>query len=247
MESKAEAVAALEQIAPRLADLQQRLYAEAQQRVVLVLQAMDSGGKDGVVRRVVGLLNPDGVRITAFGRPTAVELAHDFLWRVDNALPLPRYLGVWNRSHYEDVLIARVHDLVPKHVWKARYDRINAWERELVANRVTFVKCFLQISYEEQRQRLLGRLDDPTKHWKVDPADVEERRHWADYQDAYTAVLERCSTDEAPWYRVPADRKWYRDWAVASLLLETLEDLDPQYPQRPDLDLDGMRAAIRGD
>lgn len=245
---KKDGRAQIDALAPRLADLQERVFASGSaggsQRVVLVLQAMDTGGKDGTVKHVVGAVDPVGVRITAFGPPTEEERAHDFLWRVERAVPPPGHLGVWNRSQYEDVLIVRVHDLVPPEVWSRRYDQINAWEARLASEGVVMVKVFLHISYEEQRERLLARLDDPTKLWKVNPADVEERRSWAAYQQAYTVALERCSTDVAPWYVVPADRKWYRDWAVSHLLLETLEELDPQWPSRPDLDLPGLRAAL---
>jgi PPK2 family polyphosphate:nucleotide phosphotransferase len=236
------------ELAPRLAELQERLYAEGKaggtRRVVLLLQAMDAGGKDGAVKHVVGLVNPAGVRITSFGKPTEEERAHDFLWRIERAVPEPGMLGVFNRSQYEDVLVVRVHDLVPPEVWQQRYAQINAWEAAQAAQGVTFVKVFLHISADEQRERLLARLDDPTKLWKVNPADVLERQSWDAYQEAYAAVLERCSTDVAPWYAVPADHKWYRDWALAHLLVETLEALDPQWPPRPELDLDGMRAAL---
>ena len=243
-----EEVAAL---APRLAELQERLYAEGKgggrRRVVLVLQAMDSGGKDGVVKHVVGLVNPAGVKITAFGPPTEEERAHDFLWRVEKAVPEAGLLGVFNRSHYEDVLIVRVHDLVPQAEWETRYDRINAWEAELAGQGVVLVKVFLHISRDEQRERLLARLDDPTKLWKVNPGDVTERQSWDAYQEAFSVALQRCSTDVAPWHLLPADRKWYRDWALTHLLVEVLEGLDPQWPGPGDLDLDGMRQALRED
>lgn len=245
---KAEGREQVTELAPRLAGLQERLYAEGQvggsRRVVLLLQAMDTGGKDGAVKRVVGLVNPSGVRITSFGPPTEQELAHDFLWRVEQAVPRPGLLGVFNRSHYEDVLIVRVHDLVPAAVWATRYAEINTWEAELATQGVVLLKVFLHISYEEQRERLLARLDDPTKLWKVNPSDIKERRSWAAYQEAYAVALEKCSTDVAPWYIVPADRKWYRDWALTHLLLETLTELDPHYPTRPDLDLPALRSAL---
>ena len=235
-------------LAPRLAELQERLYAEGKaggrRRVVLVLQAMDSGGKDGAVKHVVGLVNPAGVKITAFGPPTEQERAHDFLWRVEQAVPAPGYLGVFNRSHYEDVLIVRVHDLVPPSEWETRYDRINAWEAELAGRGVVLVKVFLHISRDEQRERLLARLDDPSKHWKVNPADLDERDSWDAYQQAFSVALQRCSTDVAPWYLLPADRKWYRDWALTHLLVEVLEDLDPQWPAPEGLDLEGMRRRL---
>ena len=235
-------------LGPRLAELQERLYAEGKaggrRRLVLVLQAMDSGGKDGAVKHVVGLVNPAGVRITSFGPPTEEERAHDFLWRVEKAVPEPGYLGVFNRSHYEDVLIVRVHDLVPQQEWEQRYDRINAWEAALAGQGVVFLKVFLHISKEEQRERLLARLDDPTKHWKVNPGDVDERQHWDAYQEAFAVALQRCSTDVAPWHLLPADRKWYRNWALTHLLVETLEAMDPQWPTPEGLDLDGLRRRL---
>ena len=235
-------------MAPELADLQERLFATGKlgdrRRVLLVLQSMDAGGKDGTVKHVVGLVNPAGVTIRSFGAPTKEELAHDFLWRMDRALPAPGQLGVFNRSQYEDVLIARVHDLVPRSVWSRRYGRINTWEKRLAASGCTVVKVFLHISPGEQRERLLDRLDDPSKHWKVGPADIPERHRWDDYQAAYLAALERCSTDVAPWYVVPADRKWYRNWAVTRLLLLTLRELDLQWPEPSGLDLDAMRREL---
>jgi PPK2 family polyphosphate:nucleotide phosphotransferase len=247
--SKAEAAAELDALVEPTLDLQERLYAEGRtggkRRVVVVLQGMDTSGKDGATKAVGRLVQPAGLRVTSFGKPTEEERAHGFLWRVERAVPPAGYVGVLNRSHYEDVLIVRVHDLVPREEWSGRYDLINAWERSLAEQGVTLVKCFLHLSYEEQRERLQARLDDPTKHWKVNPADIDERQHWEAYRTAYSVVLERCSTDVAPWYVIPADRKWYRDWAVAHLLHETLSDLDPQWPVRPEFDLDGMRAALR--
>ena len=246
--AKSAARKQVRRLAPHLAELQERLYAEGRtggtRRLVVVLQAMDTGGKDGAVRHVLGMVNPGGVRITSFGKPTEQERAHDFLWRVENAVPEPGYLGVFNRSHYEDVLIVRVHDLVPPEVWGRRYDQINAWEARLAEQGVVLLKVFLHISYEEQRARLLARLDDPTKLWKVNPADLDERGWWTQYQEAYGVALERCSTEVAPWHVLPADRKWYRDWALSHLLLEALERMDPQYPTRPDLDLDALRARL---
>ncbi|MDT7549857.1 MAG: hypothetical protein QOE84_2251 [Actinomycetota bacterium] len=249
VKGKKRAARDVRKLAPKLADLQERLYADGKsggtRRVVVVLQGMDTSGKDGAVKHVVGLVNPAGVKITSFGKPTKEELRHDFLWRVTRALPLPGYVGVFNRSHYEDVLIVRVHDLVPKEQWEARYDLINAWEAEQVAKGVTFVKVFLHISYDEQRRRLLARLSDVRKHWKINPGDIDERKLWESYREAYAALLQRCSTEVAPWYVVPADRKWYRNWALSHLLLETLEDIDPQWPVRPELDLGGMRKALK--
>ncbi len=246
---KAQAREEVADLAPRLAELQERLYAEGKaggrRRVVLVLQAMDSGGKDGAVKHVVGLVNPAGVKITAFGPPTEEERSHDFLWRVEKAVPEAGLVGVFNRSHYEDVLIVRVHDLVPPAEWETRYDRINAWEASLAGEGVVFVKVFLHISRDEQKERLLARLDDETKHWKVNPGDLTERESWDAYQEAFSVALQRCSTDVAPWYLLPADRKWYRDWALTHLLVEVLEGLDPQWPTPEGLDLEGMRKALR--
>ena len=225
----------LVEVGAELAGYQERLYAGARaggdrRRVLLVLQAMDCGGKDGATKRVAGMMNPQGMHIVSFGRPTEEERAHDFLWRIRRALPEPGYLGVFNRSHYEDVLVVRVHELVPPEVWRARYDQITAFEHELAQDGVTVLKVMLHISYDEQRERLLARLEDPTKHWKYNPGDVDERELWPAYQSAYADALARCSTDEAPWYVVPANRKWYRDWAVATLLRDTLADLGLRYP-----------------
>jgi PPK2 family polyphosphate:nucleotide phosphotransferase len=228
-------------VGAELAGYQERLYAQAKaagdaRRLLLVLQALDAGGKDGTIRRVIGQLNPQGVHIVSFGPPTPQERRHGFLWRVRRQVPRAGYVGVFNRSHYEDVLVARVHRLVTDEVWRRRYAEINRFERGLVDDHVTIVKVMLHISPEEQRKRLLARLEDPTKHWKYSPGDVDERRLWPDYQAAYGDALGRCSTEPAPWYVVPADRKWYRNWAVAQLLRETFADLDPQYPP-PDFDV----------
>ncbi|MGC4787060.1 PPK2 family polyphosphate kinase [Micromonospora sp. DT178] len=204
--------------------------AAAGRRVLLVLQAMDCGGKDGTIKRVAGAMNPLGLHVRSFGPPTPEELRHDFLWRIRRALPPPGQVGVFNRSHYEDVLVARVDSLVPESIWQARYDEINAFEREQVDAGVALVKVMLHISYAEQGRRLLERLDEPRKHWKYDPSDIDARARWDDYQAAYAEALGRCGTDAAPWYVVPADRKWYRDWAVAHLLRETFDTLDLGYP-----------------
>ncbi|WP_433551732.1 PPK2 family polyphosphate kinase [Micromonospora zamorensis] len=199
-------------------------------RMLLVLQAMDCGGKDGTIKRVAGAMNPLGLHIRSFGPPTRQELRHDFLWRIRRELPPPGYVGMFNRSHYEDVLIARVGALVPEATWRARYDAINSFERELTEGGITVLKVMLHISYEEQGNRLLERLTDPQKHWKYNPSDIDSRGHWDDYQAAYAEALGRCATDAAPWFVVPADRKWYRDWAVAHLLRETFDTLDLGYP-----------------
>jgi len=247
---KAAGRAALATLGPRLSDLQERLHAEGvsggSRRLLLILQGMDTSGKGGVIRHVVGQVDPQGCAITSFKAPTREELAHDFLWRVRRGLPGPGKLGVFDRSHYEDVLIVRVHNLVPRSTWMRRYAAINRFEARLADDDVRVVKVFLHISKEEQRQRLLARLDDPTKLWKFNPHDVDERASWADYQEAYAAALERCNNDTAPWYRVPADRKWYRDWAVANLLVEHLEDMKLTWP-KPDFDSEEQRARLLAD
>jgi PPK2 family polyphosphate:nucleotide phosphotransferase len=231
---KSDTKDAIAELRSELSDLQGRLHAEGRaggsRRVLVVLQGMDTSGKGGAVKHLARQVNPAGLRITAFGPPTDEERAHSFLWRVEKRLPEPGFVGVFDRSHYEDVLIARVHDLVPPEQWERRYDEINDWEAGLVASGVTLLKVMLHISPDEQRERLLARLDDPTKHWNA-------------YQTAYEAVLERCSTPAAPWYVVPADRKWYRNFALSSLLLDSLRGLDLQWPQ-PELDLEALRTAL---
>jgi PPK2 family polyphosphate:nucleotide phosphotransferase len=226
-------------IGEHLSELQERLYAESKgggrRRFLLVLQAMDCGGKDGTVRKVAGTMNPQGLRVVAFGAPTQSELKHPFLWRIRRALPSAGLIGVFNRSHYEDVLIVKVHGLVPANVLAARYDEINRFEAEQAREGLTILKVMLHISRNEQAKRLASRLADPTKRWKYNPADLAERARWDDYHAAYETALARCNSDDAPWYVVPADRKWYRDWAVANLLWETLDDLEPHYP-KPDFD-----------
>jgi PPK2 family polyphosphate:nucleotide phosphotransferase len=218
----------------RLASYQERLYAAGlggdERCVLVVLQAMDCGGKDGTIKAVIATMNPQGVKLTAFGPPTAVERSHHFLWRIRAALPTAGLTGVFNRSHYEDVLVARVHALVPEDVWRRRYDEINDFERELAGRGVTMIKIMLHISWEEQRRRLLARLDDPTKRWKFRPGDLDDRGRWPQFMAAYEEAMSRCGA-AAPWYVVPADRKWYRNWAVANVLLATLADLDPAYPE----------------
>jgi len=232
---KRKTVAAMEAAHADLAELQERLYADGatggRRRVLLVLQGMDTAGKDGVIRHTIGMLNPQGCTITSFKAPTEEELRHNYLWRIRRAVPEPGMVGVFNRSHYEDVLVVRVHDLVPPEQWMKRYDEINRFERQLVDTGVVIVKCFLHISFDEQRERLLSRLDDPSKRWKFNAGDVAERRRWADYQSAYVDALHRCSDEVAPWYVVPSDRKWYRNYAVAQLLQETLADFDLGYPK----------------
>jgi PPK2 family polyphosphate:nucleotide phosphotransferase len=218
----------------RLAELQERLFAEGatggRRRVLLVLQGMDTSGKGGVVRHVVGVVQPQGVQYTAFKRPTSEELRHGFLWRVRRAVPEPGMLGVFDRSHYEDVVAGAVRGSVSPEVVERRLREIVRFERQLAEDGVALVKVFLHLSPWEQKQRLLARLDDSARQWKFDPGDIDERALWPAYQRAYEAVLERTDSAVAPWYVVPADRKWYRNWAVGRLLLETLTELDPRLP-----------------
>jgi PPK2 family polyphosphate:nucleotide phosphotransferase len=226
-----EARERVEKIRGRIAVLQERLYAERRRSLLVILQALDTGGKDGALRNVFTGLDPAGVRVTSFKAPSTEELEHDFLWRIHRAVPPKGIVGVWNRSHYEDVLIVRVHRLVPESVCRLRYRHINDFERFLVESGVVILKFFLHISKEEQRERLQARLDDPTKHWKFNPDDLKERRRWAEYRKAYEEALSRCSTADAPWHVVPADRKWARDVAIAEKLADTLERMNPRYPK----------------
>lgn len=223
----------------RLERLQEILYAEGRHRVLVVLQAMDTGGKDGVIRRVFEGVNPQGVKVKSFKRPTPAELAHDYLWRVHPHVPGDGEIAIFNRSHYEDVLVVRVHGLVPRERWSRRYAQINAFERLLADEGTTIVKFFLNISKDEQRERLQARLDDPDKHWKFSLGDLEERKLWDKYQRAYRDVLTKTSTDWAPWYVVPSDRKWFRDLVISTVLVKTLEGLDLDFPPAAD-DLTGV-------
>jgi PPK2 family polyphosphate:nucleotide phosphotransferase len=231
---KAGGKAALQALGPEVSEWQERLYAEGRKggrrSVLLVLQGMDTSGKGGVIRHSAGLMDPQGLRITSFKAPTPAEKRRGFLWRIRQALPDAGMIGIFDRSHYEDVLIARVRNLVAPPVWNRRYQQINDFEAELASIGVTVLKCFLHISADQQKARLEARLDDPTKHWKYDPGDLDERRLWPAYTQAYEAALERCNTPVAPWYVIPSDRKWYRNWAITMLLLETLHGLDPQWP-----------------
>ncbi|MEU9186726.1 PPK2 family polyphosphate kinase [Streptomyces sp. NPDC048484] len=246
--SKTDGLEAVARMGVPLAGLQERLWAAStagdRRRVLLVLQGMDTSGKGGTVKHVASLFNPVGCRVRPFTAPTPEELEHDFLWRVRKRLPHHGELGIFDRSHYEDVLIGRVRELAPRSEIESRYDRINEFERSLTDDGVTVVKCFLHISYEEQRRRLLRRLANPRKLWKFSPADIEERALWPAYQEAYEIALERCATDAAPWYLVPADRKWYRNWAISRLLLEHLKAMDPQYPE-PDFDVEACRRRLQ--
>ncbi|WP_196780977.1 polyphosphate kinase 2 family protein [Nocardioides sambongensis] len=244
---KAEGRSALEALGPELADLQEQLFANGRTggacRLLLVLQGMDTSGKGGTLRATVGLVDPQGVRITSFKAPTEEERAHDFLWRVDRALPVPGEIGVFDRSHYEDVLIGRVRRLAPAAEIERRYAAINDWEEMLAAGGVTIVKCMLHISRDEQKQRLLERLDRPDKHWKFNPGDIDEREVWPDYRRAYEIAIERTNTDHAPWHVIPADRKWYRNLAVAELLLGALQGMGLTWPEA-DFDVESERTRL---
>jgi PPK2 family polyphosphate:nucleotide phosphotransferase len=244
--SKKSALRALDKDLVRLFELQYRLFAEGRRSVLLVLQGLDTSGKDGTITHVARGLNPQGTRIQSFKKPTPEELRHHFLWRVRRALPGAGEVGIFNRSHYEDVLAVRVHRLAPKSGWSSRFAEINAFEAKLAGSGTPLVKVFLHISQEEQRQRLLDRIDDPTKQWKFNRQDLVERARWADYERAYRDALSKCSTDEAPWFWVPSNRKWYRNWAVTRLLIETLEEMDPRFPAPPE-DLAEIRALLEAE
>jgi len=229
--SKQAGQAATAELAEELAELQNRLWAEKERSVLLILQAMDAGGKDGTVKAVCGAVNPMGLRVHSFKAPTETELDHDFLWRIHQATPEHGELAVFNRSHYEDVLIVRVNKLAPKAVWRGRYRTIREFERGLAEAGTTVVKVYLHISKEEQAERLRARLDIPSKRWKFNSEDLAVRAKWDDYRVAYDEALTETSTAEAPWYVVPADRKWYRNWAITEILVRTLREMDPRYPE----------------
>ena len=229
--NKEEGRAALANLNRKLAELQEILYAEHKHKVLIVIQAMDTGGKDGAIRHVFKGINPQGVRVASFKIPSAIEMDHDYLWRVHRQTPGKGEMAIFNRSHYEDVLVVRVHKLVTEEFWKRRYDQIHNFEKLLAEEGTTILKFYLHISSEEQKERLRARLEDPTKHWKFDPADLKERQLWKEYMRAYEDALEKTSTKYAPWYIVPANKKWYRDLVVASVILETLRDLKMEYPQ----------------
>ncbi len=249
-EGKADADEQTAALAPELSDLQERLYAAGRStpdtapRVLVVLQGMDTSGKGGVIRHAIGLVDPQGVDLTSFKAPTKEELAHHYLWRIRNALPGPGKIGIFDRSHYEDVLVVRVLSLVPEDVWSTRYDEINEFEAGLVAGGTTLIKCMLNISSDEQKGRLAERLEDPSKHWKYNPGDVDARKLWPAYMEAYAAALEKCNTEAAPWYVIPSDRKWYRNWAVAELLREKLAALGLGWPAADfDVEVEKQRVA----
>jgi PPK2 family polyphosphate:nucleotide phosphotransferase len=231
----------------RFADLQEMLYANSRagdtRSILLVLQGMDTAGKGGIVKHVVGAGNPQGIRYTSFGKPTEEELSHHYLWRIRKSLPAAGHIGVFDRSHYEDVLIVRVHNLVAPDVWGARYEEINAFEKALVDDGMTLVKVAMFVSLDEQKQRLAERLERPDKYWKYNPADVDERLKWPLYQEAYQALLDKTSTDYAPWHVIPCDRKWYSRLAITELLIEALEGLDLSWPPA-DFDIEAEKKRL---
>jgi PPK2 family polyphosphate:nucleotide phosphotransferase len=239
-QTKKSAQLKIERLQQKMDELQYRLYAEQKRSLLICLQALDAGGKDGVVRHVLGAMNPQGCRAVSFKQPSSEELAHDFLWRVEPQAPRRGEVVVFNRSQYEDVLIVRVHDLVPKKVWSQRYELINDFERRLVASGTHILKFFLHISKQEQLRRFKQRLDDPARRWKISEADYTERAYWARYEKAYEAALGKCSTADAPWFVIPSDHKWFRDLAIAEIIVSTMENLRSELP-KPTVNLADIR------
>ncbi|HVC95822.1 MAG TPA: polyphosphate kinase 2 family protein [Pirellulales bacterium] len=239
-ESHKEAVEEIEQDRKKLRELQELLYAEGRYSLLICLQGMDTGGKDGTINHILGAMNPQGCRVTGFKQPSAEEAAHDFLWRIHPAAPARGKVAIFNRSHYEDVLVVRVHNLVPQAVWSQRYDRINEFEKDLVEHETHILKFYLHISSEEQLKRFKDRLDDPAKQSKISEADCKERAYWDDYTAAYEDALSRCSTERAPWFIIPSDHKWFRNLAVARIVVEHLEELKLTFPP-PAVDLEHIR------
>ncbi len=230
---KKEGKEALLKLNEELEGLQEKLYAEGKNRLLVVIQAMDTGGKDGVIRHVFEGVNPQGVKVASFKTPTAIELSHDYLWRIHQHTPGKGEIVIFNRSHYEDVLVVRVHELVPESVWSKRYHHMNEFEHMLADEGTTILKFFLNIDLKEQAGRFLARVEDPTKQWKFNPGDLDERARWDDYQKAYEDVLNKTSTDWAPWYIIPSNKKWYRNWLISKIVIKTLKDMKMQYPEPP--------------
>ena len=237
---KKEALEKTAKLCSKIGDLQQRLFAERKRSLLVCLQALDAGGKDGVVKHVIGSMNPDGCHVANFKEPSQEDLAHDFLWRIEAQMPKKGEVAIFNRSQYEDVLIVRVHRLVSKEVWSKRYDEINDFERRHIQNGTRILKFFLHISKREQLKRFEERLDDPAKRWKISEADYTEREHWDDYMDAYEGAIARCNTEEAPWFVIPADHKWFRDLAISEILVGTMKSMNIQVPQ-PTVDIEEIR------
>jgi PPK2 family polyphosphate:nucleotide phosphotransferase len=228
---EAAADKACDRLREELTNLQERLYAQAKHKVLIVLQAMDTGGKDGAIRKVFSGVNPQGVSVARFGAPTPDELAHDYLWRVHSEVPAKGQIVVFNRSHYEDVLVVRVNDLVPKKVWRKRYEHLRDFERMLVDEGTTILKFYLHIDSQEQRKRLQARLDEPDKNWKFDAHDLEQRKHWNEYMEAFRDAIVETHRKGAPWFVIPANRKWFRDYALLTIIVDALKKLDPSFPK----------------
>ena len=237
--SRDEAEDAFRALRRRFIDLQRRFYAADKEKLLIVLQAMDAGGKDGAIRHLTKGANPQGLRVESFKVPSKEDLAHDYLWRIHKVVPAAGHITIFNRSHYGDVLVVRVDNLVPEAEWRQRYAQINDFERMLSESGTHILKFYLHISKEEQRARLQSRLDEPEKHWKFERADIDKRDQWDDYQTAYEEALTRCNTDWAPWHIIPADQKWYRNLAIMQVVVDRLETIDPQYPP-PDGDFSGL-------
>ena len=240
---KGEIKAKLEEQLEKLGELQKVFYADGRRALLVVLQGRDAAGKDGVIRSVIGACNPMGIRISSFKAPTPLELAHDYLWRIHNAMPEKGMMGIFNRSHYEDVLVVRVLSLVPESIWSQRYEQINAFERMLSENGTVIMKFFLHVSHDEQKERLRERVEDETKNWKFNAGDLDQRARWDDYTAAYSDALTKCSTDWAPWYVVPADSNKARNYLIARRIVETLEGLGLEYP-KPKTDLKQYLASL---
>ena len=238
-DGKEAGLARLEKLNGKLETLQELLFAEHKHKLLIVLQAMDAGGKDGTIRRVFNSVNPAGVRVASFKAPTPEELDHDFLWRIHKEVPANGEMVIFNRSHYEDVLVVRVHNYIQPEVWGKRFEQINEFERTLAENGTTILKFYLHIDLDEQQERLQARVDDPSKHWKFRIGDLDERKLWPDYMKAFEDVLSKTSTDYAPWYIVPANRKWFRDLLISTVLVDTLEGLKMKYPESEE-NLDGV-------
>lgn len=237
--NKQDAGLEIAEMVRKLSALQEVLYAEHKHKILVVIQAMDTGGKDGAIRGVFSGVNPAGVRVVSFKAPSVEELDHDYLWRIHKTVPAKGELVVFNRSHYEDVLVVRVHEFVPPAVWKPRFEQINAFEQQLAESGTTILKFYLHISKDEQKERLQARLDDPNKHWKFRLGDLEERKLWPNYMEAYEDVLSKTSTSYAPWYIVPANHKWYRDLVISSVLVAALDKLNMNFPESTE-NLDGV-------
>jgi PPK2 family polyphosphate:nucleotide phosphotransferase len=244
LESEEEAKAQLDHYQRRLRELQDLLWVNQKHSLLIVLQALDTGGKDGTINHVLGAMNPQGCRVAHFREPSPEEAAHDFLWRAHKAAPARGEVVIFNRSYYEDVLVVRVHDLVPEAIWSKRYKRINGFENELAEHDALVLKFFLHISKAEQLRRFKSRLDEPSKHWKISESDYKEREHWRDYEEAYQDALRECNSKHAPWYVIPSDQKWFRNLAVARIVVEHLEELKMKYP-KPDVDLKRIKALYK--